>query len=92
MEKCPDCGKQFKNKQALGAHRRGAHGYHGAAVARKVATNPDPVAQHRALPAPTASGQPRVTVRVGRHEMTPEEFDRLVDEMLVVRAALARAR
>jgi hypothetical protein len=36
--------------------------------------------------------RPQVIVRVGDRDLTPQEFTKLVDEMLVVRAALTRVR
>jgi hypothetical protein len=35
---------------------------------------------------------PQVTVRVGDRDLTPQQFQRLVDDMLMVRAALTRVR
>ena len=65
MEKCAlICGRQFKNAQALGAHRRLAHKWHGAAQTRKVRAKALPVAQHRAMVAQSVLARPNVSIHV----------------------------
>jgi len=91
MEKCPDCGKTLKSPQAVATHRTWAHGRRR--LARKRAkVGKLPVARHRANVSRENAGRPQVIVRVGDRDLTPQEFTKLVDEMLVVRAALARVR
>jgi hypothetical protein len=51
-----------------------------------------PVARYPANASRENAGRPQVIVRVGDRDLTPQEFTKLVDEMLVVRAALARVR
>ena len=92
MEKCPDCGKQFKSPQALAGHRRWAHPRQGAASIRKAARKRGPIARRRAIVAQPAPSRPEVSIRVGDRDLTPAEFTRFVDEMLMVRAALTRVR
>ncbi len=92
MEKCPDCGKQFKSPQALAGHRRWAHARRGAASTRKAARKRGLIARRRAIVAHPALSRPEVSIRVGDRDLTPAEFTRFVDEMLMVRAALARVR
>ena len=92
MEKCPDCGKQFKSPQALAGHRRWAHPRRGTASTRKAARKRVKIARRRRIVAQPAPSRPEVSIRVGDRDLTPAEFNRFVDEMLTVRAALARVR
>jgi hypothetical protein len=92
MEKCPDCGKQFKSPQALAGHRRWAHQPRPSASMRKVKIGPQPLARQAANAGQRNIRPPQVTVRIGDRDLTPQQFQRLVDDMLVVRAALTRAR
>ena len=92
MEKCPDCGKAFKSPQAVATHRRWAHGSRRSMARRRAKVGKLPVARHRANASRQNASRPQVIVRVGGRDLTPQEFTKLVDEMLMVRAALTRVR
>ena len=92
MEKCPDCGKTFKSPQAVATHRTWAHGSRWSMARRRAKVGKLPVARHRVNASRHNAGRSRVIVRVGDRDLTPQEFAELVDELLVVRAALTRVR
>jgi uncharacterized C2H2 Zn-finger protein len=92
MKKCPDCGKAFKSPQAVATHRTWAHGSRRLMARKRAKVGKLPIARHRANTRRENAGRPQVIVRVGERDLTPQEFTKLVDEMLVVRAALRRVR
>lgn len=92
MAKCPDCGKTFKSPQAVATHRSWVHGNRRRAARRSVKAAQTPVARQRVNPTSSSVRRSQVTVRIGDRDLTPQEFSKLVDEMLVVRNALTRVR
>jgi len=94
MEKCPDCGRQFKNARwppAVGSPASDG-GYPTKSGHDAATGGTAPGCCDATPPAQPAAKTPEVLVRIGGHDLTPQEFNKFVNEMLMVRAALARAR